>query len=173
MAADVEALAASVPDAGGVVVVPAFTGLGAPYWDGNARGTIVGLTRGTTAAHLARATLDALAFQTRDVTDAMSADSGLPLTNLRVDGGAARNDLLLQIQADVLGVSVTRPKNTEATAVGAAFLAGVGCGLWKEKSELRTRSQPDRVFEPSIGEDERETRYERWKRAVVRARDWA
>jgi glycerol kinase len=123
---DVEALASSVPDAGGVTVVPALTGLGAPHWDAAARGTILGLTRGSTAAHIARATLEAIAFQTRDVIEAMTADSGIPLTSLRVDGGAARNDLLMQIQADVLGVPVIRPRNVETTAVGAAFLAGLG-----------------------------------------------
>jgi glycerol kinase len=172
-AADVEALAMNVPDADGVVLVPAFTGLGAPYWDSDARGTIVGLTRGSTAAHLARATLDAIAFQTRDVTDAMSVDAQLPLAGLRVDGGASRNDLLMQIQANVLGVPVMRPKNTEATAVGAAFLAGLGCGLWNDQSELSARWEPDRVFEPVMSQDERDSQYERWKRAVERARDWA
>ena len=131
---DVESLAASVPDSGGVTVVPALTGLGAPHWDAAARGTILGLTRGSTAAHIARATLEAIAFQSRDVIDAMIADSGIPLASLRVDGGAARNDLLLQIQADVLGVPVIRPQNVETTAVGAAFLAGLGCGLWPDQA---------------------------------------
>ena len=147
---DVEPLAASVPDSGGVTVVPALTGLGAPHWDAAARGTILGLTRGATAAHIARATLEAIAFQTRDVTDAMAADSGIPLRSLRVDGGAARNDLLMQLQADILGVPVIRPKNVETTAVGAAFLAGLGCGLWPDQASLADRWAVDRVFEPTV-----------------------
>ena len=170
---DVEALASSVPDAGGVTVVPALTGLGAPHWDAAARGTILGLTRGSTAAHIARATLEAIAFQTRDVIDAMSADSGITLTSLRVDGGASRNDLLMQIQADLLGVPVIRPRNVETTAVGAAFLAGLGCGLWPDQATLTDRWAVDRVFEPGIGEAERESRYAVWRRAVDRSRDWA
>jgi glycerol kinase len=170
---DVELLASSVPDAGGVTVVPALTGLGAPHWDAAARGTILGLTRGSTAAHIARATLEAIAFQTRDVIDAMSADSGIPLASLRVDGGAARNDLLMQIQADILGVPVMRPQNVETTAVGAAFLAGLGCGLWPDQSTLLDRWAVDRVFEPAIGEAERETRYSVWRLAVDRSRGWA
>ena len=147
---DAEPLAASVPDTGGVTFVPALTGLGAPHWDAAARGTILGLTRGSTAAHIARATLEAIAFQTRDVTDAMTADSGISLASLRVDGGAARNDLLLQIQADVLGVPVIRPQNVETTAVGAAFLAGLGCGLWPDRATLADRWAVDRVFEPAV-----------------------
>lgn len=170
---DVETLAASAPDAGGVTVVPALTGLGAPHWDAAARGTILGLTRGSTAAHIARATLEAIAFQTRDVTDAMTADSGIPLTSLRVDGGAARNDLLMQIQADVLGVPVLRPKNVETTAVGAAFLAGLGCGLWLDRSSLTGQWQIDRIFEPAIADDERDSRYAIWRRAIERSLDWA
>ncbi len=170
---DVEPLAASVPDTGGVTVVPALTGLGAPHWDAAARGTILGLTRGSTAAHIARATLEAIAFQTRDVTDAMTADSGIPLTSLRVDGGAARNDLLMQIQADVLGVPVIRPKNVETTAVGAAFLAGLGCGLWPDQASLADRWAVDRVFEPAVGEAERQSRYAIWRLAVDRSRGWA
>jgi len=170
---DVELLAASVPDTAGVTVVPALTGLGAPHWDAAARGTILGLTRGSTAAHIARATLEAVAFQTRDVTDAMIADSRIPLTSLRVDGGAARNDLLMQIQADVLGVPVIRPKNVETTAVGAAFLAGLGCGLWPDKASLVDRWSVDRVFEPAVGEAERQRRYGTWQAAVERSRGWA
>ena len=172
-AADVEALAASVPDSGGVTVVPALTGLGAPHWDALARGTILGLSRGSTAAHIARATLEAIAFQTRDVTSAMSADSGIALTSLRVDGGAARNDLLLQIQADVLGVPVVRPANVETTAVGAAFLAGLGLGLWPSQSSLAEHWAIDRVFEPEISTDVREARYAVWRRAIDRSLDWA
>jgi glycerol kinase len=172
-AAAVEPLAASVPDAGGVTFVPALTGLGAPHWDPGARGTLLGLTRGTTAAHVARATLDAIAMQTRDVTDAMTVDAGIPLASLRVDGGAARNDLLLQIQADLLGAPVVRPRNVETTAVGAAFLAGVGCGLWSGTDALAARWQVDRVFEPRISDDEREARYAVWRRAVDRSLGWA
>lgn len=172
-AQDVETLAASVPDAGGVTVVPALTGLGAPHWDAAARGTILGLTRGSTAAHIARATLEAIAFQTRDVTDAMTADSGIPLASLRVDGGAARNDLLMQIQADVLGVPVVRPRNVETTVVGAAFLAGIGQGIWPDQASLAGKWAIDRVFEPVIDTETRETRYATWKRAVERSLDWA
>jgi glycerol kinase len=170
---EVEPLASSVRDAGGVTVVPALTGLGAPHWDAAARGTILGLSRGSSAAHIARATLDAIAFQTRDVVDAMAADSGIPLTSLRVDGGAARNDLLMQIQADLLGVPVIRPQNVETTAVGAAFLAGLGCGLWPDQSTLLDRWAVDRVFEPTTGEAERENRYAVWRLAVDRSRGWA
>jgi glycerol kinase len=170
---EVEGLASSVPDTGGVTVVPALTGLGAPHWDAAARGTILGLTRGSTAAHIARATLEAIACQTRDVTDAMTADSGIPLTSLRVDGGAARNNLLMQLQADVLGVPVIRPKNVETTAVGAAFLAGLGCGLWPDQASLANRWSVDRVFEPATGESERQSRYATWREAVERSRRWA
>jgi glycerol kinase len=170
---DVESLASSVPDSGGVTVVPALTGLGAPHWDAAARGTILGLTRGSTAAHIARATLEAIAFQTRDVIDAMTADSGIPVSSLRVDGGAARNDLLMQIQADVLSVPVIRPENVETTAVGAAFLAGLGCGLWPDQAALTDRWAAERVFEPKIGEAERQSRYAIWRLAVDRSRGWA
>jgi glycerol kinase len=170
---DVEQLAGSVPDTGGVTVVPALTGLGAPHWDAAARGTILGLTRGATAAHIARATLEAIACQTRDVTDAMTADSGIPLTSLRVDGGAARNDLLMQLQADILGVPVIRPRNVETTAVGAAFLAGLGCGLWPDQASLADRWSVDRVFEPATSESERQSRYATWREAVERSRRWA
>ena len=172
-AADVEALAGSVPDSGGVTVVPALTGLGAPHWNASARGTILGLTRGSTAAHIARATLEAIAFQTRDVTDAMTADSGIPLTSLRVDGGAARNDLLMKIQANVLGVPVLRPANVETTAVGAAFLAGLGQSLWPSQSSLAGHWVVDRVFEPEISSETREASYAAWRRAVHRSLDWA
>ncbi|HEX5993212.1 MAG TPA: FGGY-family carbohydrate kinase, partial [Thermomicrobiales bacterium] len=170
---DVEPLASSVDDAGGVTVVPALAGLGAPHWDAAARGTILGLTRGSTAAHIARATLEAIAFQTRDVIDAMTADSGIRLTSLRVDGGAARNDLLMQIQADVLGVPVIRPRNVETTAVGAAFLAGLGRGLWPNQTSLMELWNVERVFEPEIGDAERESRYATWRLAVDRSRGWA
>lgn len=172
-AADIESLARSVPDSEGVMFVPALTGLGAPHWDPSARGVILGLTRGSTAAHLARATLDAIALQTRDVTDAMSSDAHLDMSSLRVDGGAARNDLLLQIQADVLGVPVVRPRNIETTALGAAYLAGLGSGLWSSTDELKVKWQIDRVFEPGISRDERDARYATWQRAVERSFDWA
>jgi glycerol kinase len=170
---DIQALAASVPDSGGVTFVPALTGLGAPHWDPEARGTMLGITRGTTSAHIARATLEAMAFQTRDVLDAMVQDAGIGLTSLRVDGGAARNDLLLQIQADLLGVPVIRPLNVETTAVGAAFLAGLGRGLWASQSELEAHWDVDRVFEPRIDRDLRDSRHAVWRRAIERSRDWA
>jgi glycerol kinase len=170
--ADVEPLAASVPDTAGVVVVPALTGLGAPHWDAAARGLIIGITRGTTSAHIARATLEAIAFQTRDVIDAMTADSELALTALRVDGGAARNDLLMQIQADVLGVPVIRPQIVETTAVGAAFLAGLGCDFWHSQSDLADLWQVDRIFEPRLTPSNRDARYATWRRAVERSLDW-
>jgi len=169
--ADVETLAASVPDSGGVSVVPALTGLGAPHWNASARGLIIGITRGTTAAHIARATLEAIAFQTRDVTDAMTRDAGSPLTILRVDGGAARNDLLMQIQADVLGVPVVRPKNIETTALGAAYLAGLGAGIWADQKELTSLSESERTFTPA-GSSDWENRYATWRRATERAMDW-
>jgi glycerol kinase len=171
--ADVETLAASVPDAGGVTFVPALTGLGAPYWDPDARGTILGVTRGTTAAHVARATLEAIALQTRDITEAMTSDSGIPLSSLRVDGGAARNDLLMQLQADLLGVPVVRPRNVETTVLGAAFLAGLGAGLWPDTDALHHLWRVDRVFEPRTSPDERDSRYATWRRAVDRSLAWA
>jgi glycerol kinase len=171
-AADVEPLAASVPDSGGVLFVPALAGLGAPHWDAGARGTLIGLTRGTTKAHVARATLEAIAFQTRDVLDAMTADCGVPLAELRVDGGAAANDLLMQIQADLLGVPVVRPKITETTALGAAYLAGLAVGLWQDRDEVAAQWQEDRRFEPTLTEADRETRHERWREAVERAKGW-
>ncbi len=171
-AADVEALAASVADSGGVVFVPALVGLGAPYWDQDARGTIVGLTRGTTAAHLARATLEAIALQTRDVLDAMTADVGVSVTELRVDGGAAANDLLMQIQADVLGVPIVRPQVTETTALGAAYLAGLATGVWASRAEVRAQWREDRRFEPRSTESERARQNERWRRAIERSRHW-
>jgi glycerol kinase len=169
-AADIEALAGSVDDSGGVAFVPALVGLGAPYWDHEARGTITGITRGTSAAHLARATLDATAFQTRDVLDAMVSDSGVRVSELRVDGGAVRNDLLMQIQADVLGVPVVRPAMIESTALGAAYLAGLAIGLWGGVDEIAAKRKVDRVFEPRIGESERDARYALWLDAVDRAR---
>jgi glycerol kinase len=172
-AEEVEPLAASVPDAGGVFFVPALAGLGSPYWDPHARGTIVGLTRGSTRAHLARATLEAIAFQSAELLAAMAADSGIALTELRVDGGATANDLLMQIQADLLGVPVVRPRVTETTALGAAYLAGLAVGFWRDEDEIASLWSRDRVFEPRIPREVAGARLAGWRRAVERARDWA
>jgi glycerol kinase len=169
---EVEALAASVPDAGGVYLVPAFAGLGAPHWDQYARGLMVGITRGTTKAHLARAALDGIAFQVADILDVMKADSGIALGELRVDGGAASNGLLMQFQADILGVPVARPKVTETTALGAAFLAGLATGFWSSAADVAKAWQIDRRFEPSMSADEAATRRARWTKALERAKDW-
>ena len=166
-AADSEYFASKVQDPDGVYVVPAFTGLGAPYWDMYARGAIFGLTRGTRKEHITRATLDALAYQTRDVIDAMQADAEMELKSLRVDGGAVANNVLMQFQADILGVNVDRPKISESTALGAAYLAGIAVGLW-DQDELRTKLEMDRVFEPRMPAEERETKYRGWKKAVER-----
>jgi glycerol kinase len=170
--ADIEALAASVDDTGGVYLVPAFTGLGAPYWDPNARGTIVGITRGTGIAELARATLESIAFQVADVLEAMAADSGERLRALRVDGGAAANDLLLQLQADLLGVPVERPVVAETTALGAAYLAGLAVGYWDGLGDIATNWALDRRFEPSMSDDRRQSMLHGWHRAVDRSRGW-
>jgi glycerol kinase len=170
---EVEALATGVADTGGVVFVPAFAGLGAPYWDAYARGTIVGMTRGTTRAHIARAALESIAYQSADVLEAMQKDAAIALTELRVDGGAARNDLLMQFQADVLGVPVVRPVVTETTALGAAYLAGLAVGFWSSQEEIAAQWRVERRFEPAMGGDERAARMARWRRAVERARDWA
>jgi glycerol kinase len=172
-AADTDALAASVPDAGGLYFVPALSGLGAPYWDPHARGTILGITRGTTKAHLARASLEAIAFQSAELIEAMAADSGIALTELRVDGGATASNLLMQIQADLLGVPVVRPKVTETTALGAAYLAGLATGFWKDEDEIAALWSRDRSFEPRLSRAEAAARLAGWKRAVERARDWA
>jgi glycerol kinase len=170
-AGDVEALAASVPDSGGVVFVPAFTGLGAPHWDPYARGAIVGLTRGSTAAHIARAALEAIALQSAEVLEAMRGDSGLAMDELRVDGAASRNDLLMQIQADVAGVRVVRPRIIETTALGAAYLAGLATGFWRDESAIDAQWSVDRVFEPREGI--RDAMRERWDEAVARVRQRA
>lgn len=170
---DVEELAETVADNGGIVVVPAFTGLGAPHWDPHARGTIIGITRGTTAGHIARAALEAIAFQSLDVIRAMEADAGIRLAELRVDGGASRNNLLMQIQADLLGVPVVRPTVTETTALGAAYLAGLGVGLWESPDELAGHWQEKRRFEPNVSAGERDGRHADWQRAVERSRGWA
>ena len=172
-AADVEALAASVPDTGDVHFVPALSGLGAPHWDPHARGTIVGITRGTTRAHLARAALEAIAFQSADLLEAMQKGAATPLAELRVDGGASANALLMQFQADILGVPVVRPKVTETTALGAAYLAGLATGVWKDEAEIANLWEKDRVFEPRMSRDEAEARIVRWRRAVERSRRWA
>jgi glycerol kinase len=171
-AADSEALAASVPDSGGVYLVPAFVGLGAPYWDPHARGTIVGITRGTTAGHLARAALEAIAYQSRDVLDVMRDEAGVRVPGLRVDGGAVANDLLCQIQADVLDLPVLRPAVIETTGLGAAYLAGVGAGLWPMEA-VAARASIERTFTPSIAPDLRTRGYAGWRRAVERSRGWA
>lgn len=172
-ARDTEGLAMSIPDTGGVYLVPAFVGLGAPYWDQYARGTIVGLTRGSGKAQLARAALEAIAYQTRDVVGAMIADSGLKLESLRVDGGATANNFLMQFQADTLGVPVERPVVTETTALGAAYLAGLAVGYWRSLEEIATQWQRERLFEPTMTADQRDTLYDGWRKAVVRARSWA
>ncbi|WP_319241348.1 glycerol kinase GlpK [uncultured Propionivibrio sp.] len=171
-AAESEVLAKSVADTQGVYVVPAFVGLGAPYWDMNARGTIVGLTRGSGRAHIVRATLEAIAFQTRDVLQAMQADAGIALRELRVDGGAAANDFLMQFQADLLGVPVLRPAQTESTALGAATLAGLAVGLWKNREDIAGRHQAMRTFAPALAPGQSERHYAGWRRAVDRARAW-
>jgi glycerol kinase len=170
---DVEALAASVTDTGDVYLVPAFAGLGAPQWDPAARGTIVGLTRGSNRAHLARAALESIAFQTADLIEAMQLDAGRPLSELRVDGGAARNDLLLQFQADLLGVPVLRPVNTETTAFGAAALAGLGVGFWQSQEELAALWALESRFEPRMSRPDATRRRARWQQAVERSREWA
>jgi glycerol kinase len=172
-ASEINALAASVPDTQGVFFVPALSGLGAPYWDPHARGTIVGITRGTTRAHLARATLEAIAFQSAELLEAMTADSGIAASELRVDGGATASDLLMQVQADLLGVPVVRPRITETTALGAAYLAGLATGFWKDEAEIEAQWARERVFEPSTSRDAAQSRIAEWKRAVARARDWA
>jgi glycerol kinase len=161
-----EVLAKKVKDTGGVYLVPAFVGLGTPYWDSSARGAIVGLTRGTKKEQVVRAALEALAYQTRDVVDAMLKDSHLKLKELRVDGGASKNNLLMQFQADILKVRINRPKVVETTALGAAFLAGLNVGFWKNSSELKRIRRGDRVFEPQMKEETREELWRGWKKAV-------
>src|SRR6185312_3460396 len=169
---DIEALAASVPDNGGVHFVPAFTGLGSPHWDPHARGTIVGISRGTTRAHIARAALESIAFQSAELLTVMQRDARA-LIELRVDGGAAANNLLMQFQADVLGVPVVRPRITETTALGAAYLAGLGVGFWSSLDELARNWQVERRFEPRMSRDEATARMRSWSRAVERSRGWA
>ncbi|MFX0114556.1 MAG: glycerol kinase GlpK [Candidatus Hodarchaeota archaeon] len=171
-ASESEALAGQVEDTGGVYFVPAFVGLGAPYWDPTARGTIIGITRGTTRSHLARATLESMCFQTVDVADAMTADSGISFSSLRIDGGAVKNNLLCQIQANLIGVPVVRPKVEETTALGAAYAAGLACDFWDDLDDLKNNWQVDRVFDPSTEDAERQVRYHQWKKAVQRSQKW-
>jgi glycerol kinase len=172
-AAEVQALAESVPDSGDVYLVPAFTGLGTPNWDPYARGAMLGLTRGTTRAHIARAALEAIALQSADVFTAMSQDAGVGLKELRVDGGASANNLLMQMQADFSGVPVVRPKVTETTALGAAYLAGLAVGFWSGADEIASQWQVDRRFEPQMSAEARAAKLARWHKAVARAGDWA
>jgi glycerol kinase len=172
-AAEVESLAEQVEDTGEVYLVPAFAGLGTPDWDAHARGTLLGMTRGTTRAHIARAALEAIALQSADVFGAMARDAGIALTELRVDGGASRNNLLMQMQADFLGVPVVRPKVTETTALGAAYLAGLATGFWNDAGEISAQWQVDRRFEPRLAEPQRVAKLARWREAVERAKGWA
>ena len=176
-AAEVEALAASVPDSGGVVVVPAFTGLGTPHWDAYARGTIAGITRGTTAAHIARATLESIALQTVDVLEVMQRDSDIAIEELRVDGGASTNDLLMQMQADLAGIPVVRTRIPETTALGAAYLAGLAASFYRDLDALpgvvRTTPQPQLIFTSRMSASDRAAIRERWQKGVERAKGWA
>src|ERR671921_688603 len=171
-APEVESLAASVKDNGGVYIVPAFSGLFAPYWRSDARGAIVGLTRFVNRNHIARAALEATAFQTREVLDAVNADSGVPLTELKVDGGMVANDALMQFQADILGVPVIRPKVVETTALGAAYAAGLAVGFWKDLGELSANWSEDKRWEPNLDTEERERQLRLWKKAVTKSMDW-
>ncbi|WP_347253928.1 glycerol kinase GlpK [Leminorella grimontii] len=171
-AMDSEYFATKVKDSNGVYVVPAFTGLGAPYWDPYARGAILGLTRGVNSNHIIRATLESIAYQTRDVLDAMQADSGARLQALRVDGGAVSNNFLMQFQSDILGTSVERPAVREVTALGAAYLAGLAVGFWNDLDEVKSKAEIERTFKPGIETTERNYRYKGWQKAVARARDW-
>jgi glycerol kinase len=170
---DVEALALSVPDSGGVMLVPAFVGLGAPHWDAYARGTIVGMTRGTTGAHIARAAVEAIAYQSAELLAAMQKDAACAVQEVRADGGAARNDMLMQFQADLLGVPVIRPHVTETTALGAAYLAGLATGFWSSREEIAAQWQAERRFEPHMPAARREELMARWARAVAHAKSWA
>jgi len=171
-AAQSEELASAVPDTQGVYVVPAFVGLGAPYWDMYARGAILGLTRGSNRNHIVRATLESIAYQTRDVLQAMEDDSGIALKALKVDGGAVANNFLMQFQSDILGVPVKRPAITETTAMGAAFLAGLAVGFWKDKEEIAAMLKVDRTFAPAMPEAVRNQKYKHWKKAVARSQAW-
>ena len=172
-AADSEYMAKKVSDTNGCYVVPAFTGLGAPHWDQYARGTIVGLTRGCNKYHIIRATLESIAYQTNDVIKAMKADSGIELSALKVDGGASANNFLMQTQSDIINAPVNRPQCVETTAMGAAYLAGLAVGYWKDKEDVRKNWATDQTFEPKIGEEERERQIKGWNKAVKYAYDWA
>ncbi|MBL8512175.1 MAG: glycerol kinase, partial [Betaproteobacteria bacterium] len=172
-AAEIEALAASVPHTEGVYLVPAFTGLGAPYWDPHARGMLLGLTRGVGRAHIARAALEAIAFQSTELATAMSADAAMALQGCRVDGGASANNLLMQIQADLLGLPVVRPQVTETTALGAAYLAGLATGFWKSLDEISELWAHERTFTPTLSQAEGALRLRTWQRAVERCKAWA
>jgi glycerol kinase len=171
--AECSELAEKVPDTGGVYLVPAFTGICAPYWDMYARGTIVGITRGTTREHIARSAMESIAYQTRDVLEAMEADSGEKAQSLRVDGGATRSDFLMQFQADILGIDVERPVITEMAALGACYLAGLGVGFWKSREEIARQWKIEKVFHPGMDKQRREELYSDWKRAVERSFKWA
>jgi glycerol kinase len=171
-AADTNYFASKVPDTNGVYMVPAFVGLGAPYWDQYARGAIVGLTRGANRDHIVRATLESIGYQTRDVVECMEKDSGIETTELKVDGGASNNDFLMQFQADILGVPVLRPRIVETTARGSAFLAGLATGFWKSQSELENAFELNRQFEPTSTPERRDELYRGWQKAVEKARDW-
>jgi glycerol kinase len=172
-AAETEELARSVDSTDGVYFVPAFTGLGAPHWDQRARGTIVGMTRGTRREHIVRATLESIAYQTRDVAEAMEADSGIDMQTLRVDGGAVKNNYLCQLQSDIIDTDIARPEVDETTALGSAYAAGLAVGYWSDLDELTANWQVDREFEPEMENDEADKMYDRWSDAVDRARDWA
>ena len=169
---DVEKLAASVADNGGVYMVPAFVGLGAPHWDAYARGSIFGLTRGTTAGHLARAALESIAYQVADLLDAMQRDAATPIKEMRVDGGASANDSLMQFQADIMNIPVVRPEVTETTALGAAYLAGIGVGFWKDAQQIATMPRAEKRFEPKMPASQAAKLRERWNQALARAKAW-
>ena len=171
-ASETENLAASVSDSAGVYFVPAFSGLFAPYWRSDARGAIVGLTRAATKAHLARAALEAICYQTRDVMDAMMADSGVPMKEMRVDGGITANSLCMQMQADIMGIEISKPLIAETTALGAAYAAGLAVGFWSSPQELRTQWQESRRWSPTTTQDLREKGYAQWKKAVERTLNW-
>jgi len=169
---DVEKLAESVEDNGGVYFVPAFTGLGAPHWDQYARGMIAGLTRGVTAGHIARAALESIAFQVNDVMGAMESDAGIKISELKVDGGAVVNDLLMQFQADLIGIPVIRPENIETTALGAAYLAGLATGFWGSVEEIREQWAMDRNFSGKLPDEKRQALKKEWEKAISRSRSW-
>jgi glycerol kinase len=170
--AEVEQLAATVKDNGGIFLVPAFAGLGAPHWDPSARGTITGITRGTTAGHIARAALESIAYQTTDVLQAMEADSGISVRELRVDGGATGDDLLMQFQSDILGIPLVRPKVRETTALGAAYLAGLAVSFWKGTADLQKHWQQDKIFQPTMDAAKAAGLKRDWQKAVGRAKGW-